>query len=58
MLKIRITYNQNKPDEVKAFINNMKSKGYSVLSESKPYAGRGASVYANIYLDVEEEYHG
>ena len=55
MIKVRITYNKNKPDEVKSFINNIKAKGYSVLSESKPYAGRGNSVYANIYLDVEEE---
>ena len=54
MLKIRITYNKNKPSEVKSFINNIKEKGYTVLSESRPYAGRGESEYANIYLDVEE----
>ena len=54
MLKIRITYNQNKPDEVKAFINKIKETGYTLLSESRHYAGRDSNEYANIYLDVEE----
>lgn len=55
MLKIRITYDSAKPTEAINFIDDMRCKGYRVLSESKPYAGRGKNVYNNIYIDVEKE---
>lgn len=54
MLKIRITYDQEKTTELEDFIKKLNDH-YRILNQSAPYKGRGNSVYANIYLDIEKE---
>ncbi|MEG0578933.1 MAG: hypothetical protein RR490_03350 [Niameybacter sp.] len=52
MLKLRITYRMDKPEELEQAIKGLEAN-FTILQQSKPYAGRGKSVYGNIYLDVE-----
>ena len=54
MLKIRLTYGSQRKEESKELIDLIKSH-YRILNESRPYKGRGASVYESIYLDIEKE---
>ena len=58
MLKIRITYDSSRFNEVSDFIEDIRCKGYRVLSQSRPYTGRGKSVYSSVYIDVEKESKG
>lgn len=52
MLKIRITYDQEKTTELEEFIKILDTQ-YRILNQSAPYKGRGRSVYSNVYVDIE-----
>ena len=54
MLKIRITYNRNNPEELHEAINKIENN-FTILNKSKVYEGRGESQYNNIYIDVENK---
>lgn len=54
MLKIRITYaDNNKGNEELTEAINILNKQFDVLNQSRAYAGRGNSIYSNIYVDVD-----
>lgn len=57
MLKIRITFNQDNPDEMETALEILREH-FKVLNESKIYVGRGKSKYNNIYLDIENTEKG
>lgn len=52
MLKIRITFNQDNPDEMETALKILREH-FEILNESKIYVSRGKSKYNNIYLDIE-----
>lgn len=52
MLKIRITYNYERPEELEEAIKKLE-KEFEIISQSQTYKSRGKSKYSNIYLDVE-----
>lgn len=52
MLKIRITYNRERPEEIENAIKELE-KNFDIISQSQSYKGRGKSKYSRIYLDVE-----
>ena len=52
MLKIRITYNRERPEEIEKAIKELE-KNFDIISQSQSYKGRGKSKYSSIYLDVE-----
>lgn len=54
MLKIRITFSQDSPEELQEVLA-MIEQNFNVLSQSQEYKGRGKSKYSNIYLDVENK---
>ena len=54
MLKIRITYNREKPEELKDAIKKIE-KEFDIINQSQEYKNRGKSKYSNIYLDVESK---
>ena len=54
MLKIRITYEHDKPNELENILDYLNQQ-YRILNKSKPYKGRGQSAYSNLYLDIEKE---
>lgn len=52
MLKIRITYNRERPEEIEKAIKELE-KNFDIISQSQSYKGREKSKYSSIYLDVE-----
>ncbi len=54
MLKLRITFDKEHPEELEEALEKIK-ENFDVIHESKVYHGRGNSRYSNIYLDVENE---
>lgn len=54
MLKIRITYNYEKKEELEEALEKLE-KDFDIINKSKEYKNRGQSKYANIYLDVENK---
>lgn len=52
MLKLRITFSD--PAELEEAIKNIEHS-FLILNKSKIYKGRNGSIYANIYLDVENK---
>ena len=54
MLKIRITFDKNKPDELNEAIEKLK-ENFDVIQISKVYEGRGESRYSNVYIDVNNK---
>ena len=54
MLKIRITFDKNNPDELNEAIEKLK-ESFDVIQISKVYEGRGESRYSNVYIDVNNK---
>ena len=54
MLKIRITFDKNKTDELNEAIEKLK-ENFDVIQVSKVYEGRGESRYSNVYIDVNNK---
>lgn len=52
MLKLRITYQNDKPHELQEALNIIEQQ-FDIVSRSREYKGRGLSKYNNVYLDVE-----
>ena len=54
MLKLRITFADDEEGnkELEKFIKNIEKEN-KILNISKPYRGRGKSIYSNIYIDVK-----
>lgn len=54
MLKLRITFvdDEEGNKELEKFIKNIEKEN-KILNISKPYRGRGKSIYSNIYIDVK-----
>jgi hypothetical protein len=52
MLKIRITYNYERPEELEEAIKKLE-KEFEIISQSQAYKSRGKSKYSSIYLDIE-----
>ena len=54
MLKIRITFDKNNPDELNEAIEKLK-ENFDVIQVSKIYESRGESRYSNVYIDVNNK---
>lgn len=54
MIKLRITFDKEHPEEVEEALEKIK-ENFDIISESRVYPGRGNSRYSNIYLDVENK---
>ncbi|MBQ6631802.1 MAG: hypothetical protein IJH55_06810 [Romboutsia sp.] len=54
MLKLRITFDKNNPEELNEAIEKLK-ESFDVIQVSKVYEGRGESRYSNVYLDVNNK---
>ena len=55
MLKIRITFDKNNPDELNEAIDKLK-ENFDIIQVSKIYEGRGESRYSNVYIDLNTKY--
>ena len=54
MLKFRITFDKNNPEELNEAIEKLK-ENFDVIQVSKVYEGRGESRYSNVYIDVNNK---
>lgn len=54
MLKLRITFDRNNPEELNEAIEKLK-ESFDVIQISKVYEGRGESRYSNVYIDVNNK---
>lgn len=54
MLKLRITFDRNNPDELNEAIEKLK-ENFDIIQISKVYDGRGESRYSNVYIDVNNK---
>lgn len=54
MLKIRITFDKNNPDELNEAIDKLK-ENFDIIQISKVYEGRGESRYNNVYIDLNNK---
>ena len=54
MLKLRITFDRNNPEELNEAIEKLK-ENFDVIQISKVYEGRGESRYSNVYIDVNNK---
>ena len=54
MLKLRITFDKNNPEELNEAIEKLK-ESFDVIQVSKVYEGRGESRYSNVYIDVNNK---
>ena len=52
MLKIRITYNHERPEELEEAIKKLE-KEFEIISQSQAYKSRGKSKYYSIFFYFE-----
>lgn len=54
MLKVRVTFVDDKVKEMDELVETIEKNGYTILNQSEVYKGRGKSKYDNVYLDIEK----
>lgn len=54
MLKLRITFDRERPDEIQEAIEKLKDN-FDIVQISKIYESRGEGRYNNVYIDLNNK---